>query len=453
MSHSFESLGLSSNIINGCKLNGFDHPYTFHRETIPSILSGRDVVAVAPSCSARALCFVAPILDKLNSQQSLNSIRALILTPTKYLALQILKLARLLCQFTGLRIGLLVGDNEIESLYEELTLQNPDVMIATPENLTSHLSHVKNMLLHNVECIVFDEANSLLSMGFARHLRQILPHIRQNHQTLVFTDAVPSVIDDFIKSVTQRPHVVHHFSWISSTLKLIFFTLTEDEKKEALLYLIRERIGCEKRTLIFVPTRYHAEFLNLLFLEQGIEPSVCYGDMSQKEKRVQVSRFRTRKNMLLITTDMASNVMDIPSVDNVINWDFPISPKHFLSRLRVTARAGRPGTAFSFVTPEDISYVLRFRIFLLQEMVAAPSEKHIMQDGNMLEVVSEIDQTNMSEGRIIYGRLPQIVVDCYADSVRKMLDNSPKLKLMETSCAVASDRQKTFRADLTEETA
>lgn len=234
-------------------------------------------------------------------------------------------------------------------------------------------------------------------------------------------------------------------------MKLIFITLSGDEKNAALLYLIREKIQCEKRTLIFVPTRYHAEFLNLLFLEQGIESSVCYGDMSGNEKRVQVSRFKTRKNTLLITTDMASNVVNIPLVDNVINWDFPFSPKHFISRLRVTARAGQPGTAFSFVTPEDIPYVLDFRIFLLKEMVAAPTEEHIMQDGNTLEVLPEVDQTNLSEGEIIYGRLPRMLVDFYADGVRKMLDNSPKLKLMETSCAVALDRLKTFRADYIED--
>ncbi|KAL6584874.1 ATP-dependent RNA helicase ddx54 [Orobanche minor] len=328
----FETLGLSSNIIQGCKANGFTHPYTIHQETIPLILSGEDVILVAPSCSARTLSFLAPLLDSLN-QKHHKPMRDLILTPTKDFAHDILKLVRVLAQFTGLRIGLLVGDNDMESLFEELTLQNPDVLIATPDGLLNHLSRVNYMSLHNVD---------------------------------------------------------------------------GEEKTAALLYLIKERIRSNERTLIFVPTRYHAEFLNLLFMELGIKPSVCYGDMGREAWMVQVSRFRRGENMWLITTDTASYEMGTLAVDNIINWDFPCSPEHFLSRVRATVGAVQP------------------------EMIAAPTEEQITQHGNTLEVVSEVDQAN-ERRKIFYGCLPGIVVDSYADEVQKMLDASPKLKLMERS--------------------
>ncbi|KAL6507020.1 ATP-dependent RNA helicase ddx54 [Orobanche hederae] len=404
----FETLGLSSNIIQGCKANGFTHPYTIHQETIPPILSGKDVILVAPSCSARTLSFLAPLLDSLN-QKHHKPMRALILTPTKDFAHDILKLVRVLAQFTGLRIGLLVCDNDMESLFEELTLQNPDVLIATPD------------------------ADCLLSLGNEKHLRQILSHINESHQTLLFTNTLPSALVNFVKSISQHPQMVRHFDTITSILKLVFFTLSGEEKTVALLYLIKERIRSNERTLIFVPTRYHAEFLNLLFTEQGIKPSVCYGDMGREARMVQVSRFRSGENMLLITTDTASNEMGTLAVDNIINWDFPCSPEHFLSRVRATVGAVQPGTVFFFVTRGNILHVLDFRIFLLKEMIAAPTEEQITQHGNTLEVVSEVDQAD-ERRKIFYGCLPGIVVDSYADEVQKILDASPKLKSMERSC-------------------
>lgn len=345
----------------------------------------------------------------------------------------------------GLRIGLLVGDDNMESLSEELTLENPDLMIATPDNLICHLSHVKDMLLHNVECIVLYEADCLLSLGFAKHLREILTHINQNHQTLLSFNTRHNDLVDFVKSVAQNPRIEHH-SQIPSTLKLIFFTLCEEEKSAALLYLINERIRCGEKTLLFVPTEVHAEFLKLLFMDQGMDPSICYRNMGTHECRLQVSRFKAGKTVLLITTDIAYEMMQIPPVDNIINWDFPCSPERFLSRVRTTVRAGQSGTSFSFVTHEDIPYVLNFRIFLVEELMAAPTEEQIMRDSDRVEVVSGTDQANAGEEEILYGSLPPIK-DCYADMVRHLLDSSPELKAMERFCAEVVELQIKYKRE------
>ncbi|KAK1400666.1 hypothetical protein POM88_000271 [Heracleum sosnowskyi] len=121
-----------------------------------------------------------------------------------------------------------------------------------------------------------------------------------------------------------------------------------------------------------------------------------------------------------------------------LSWDFPCSPKRFLSRVRTTARHG-PGTTFSFVTREDIPHVLNFRSFLMEELMAVPTEEHIMRDGDAVEVVSQIDQANARAGDILYGKLPPIKADIYADMVRKLVDASPELKSMERFCAAAVD--------------
>lgn len=334
-----------------------------------------------------------------------------------------------------LRISLLVGGDSMESQFEELA-QNPDIIIATPGRLMHLLSEVEDMSLRSVEYVVFDEADSLFSMGFAEQLHQILTKLNDNRQTLLFSATLPSALAEFAKAGLRDPQLVRLDleTKISPDLKLMFFTLRHEEKHAALLYLTREQIRSDEQTLIFVSTKYHVEFLNALFREEGIEPSVCYGDMDQDARKIQVSRFRARKTMLLIVTDVAARGIDIPLLDNVINWDFPPKPKLFVHRVGRAARAGRTGTAFSFVTSEDMPHVLDLHLFLSKPIRAAPPEEEVLQ--NMDKVMSKIDQA-IANGETVYGRFPQTVIDLYADRVREILDSSTELNSLERPCAKA----------------
>ncbi|RVX03243.1 putative DEAD-box ATP-dependent RNA helicase 29 [Vitis vinifera] len=431
----FESLGLSPNVYRAIKRKGYRVPTPIQRKTMPLILSGCDVVAMARTGSGKTAAFLIPMLERLKQHVPQTGVRALILSPTRDLALQTLKFTKELARYTDVRISLLVGGDSMESQFEELA-QNPDIIIATPGRLMHHLSEVDDMSLRTVEYVVFDEADCLFGMGFAEQLHKILAQLSDNRQTLLFSATLPSALAEFAKAGLQDPQLVRLDldTKISPDLKVNFFTLRHEEKLAALLYLIREQTSSDQQTLIFVSTKHHVEFLNVLFREEGIEASVCYGDMDQDARKIHISRFRSRKTMLLIVTDVAARGIDIPLLDNVVNWDFPPKPKIFVHRVGRAARAGRTGTAFSFVTSEDMPYLLDLHLFLSKPIRAAPTEEEVLQDPD--EVMSKIDQI-VANGGTVYGRLPQTVIDLVSDRVRELVDSSAELASLQKTCTNA----------------
>ncbi|PRQ24925.1 putative RNA helicase [Rosa chinensis] len=431
----FESLNLSPNVFKAIKRKGYKVPTPIQRKTMPLILSGNDVVAMARTGSGKTAAFLIPMLERLKEHVPQGGVRALILSPTRDLALQTLKFTTELAQFMDLRISLLVGGDSMETQFEELA-QNPDIIIATPGRLIHHLTEIDEMSLRSVEYVVFDEADCLFGMGFAEQLHKILAQLSDNRQTLLFSATLPSALAEFAKAGLQDPRLVRLDldTKISPDLKLMFFTLRQEEKHAAILYLVREHIRSDEQTLIFVSTKHHVEFLNILFREEGIVPSVCYGDMDHDARKIHISKFKHRKTMLLIVTDVAARGIDIPLLDNVINWDFPPKPKLFVHRVGRAARAGRTGTAFSLVTSEDIPNLLDLLLFLSKPIRPAPTEEEVLQD--MDGVMSKIDQA-VANGESIYGRFPQTAIDLVSDRVREIIDSSSELSLLLKTCANA----------------
>lgn len=334
-----------------------------------------------------------------------------------------------------LRTSLLVGGDSMENQFEELA-QNPDIIIATPGRLMHHLAEVEGMSLRTVEYVVFDEADSLFGMGFAEQLHKILTQLSETRQTLLFSATLPSALAEFAKAGLRDPQLVRLDleTKISPDLKLIFFTLRHEEKHAALLYLVREVISSEQQTLIFVSTKYHVEFLNVLFRQEGIEPSVCYGDMDHDARKIHLSRFRARKTMLLIVTDIAARGIDIPLLDNVVNWDFPPKPKIFVHRVGRAARAGRTGSAYSFVTNDDMPYLLDLHLFLSKPLIPAPTEEELLHD--MEGAYSKINDA-LANGQTVYGRFPQTVIDLVSDRVKEIVDGCSELVALEKPCSNA----------------
>ncbi|GAB2265579.1 Putative DEAD-box ATP-dependent RNA helicase 29 [Dionaea muscipula] len=428
----FESLGLSSNVYRAVKRKGYRVPTPIQRKTMPLVLAGADVVAMARTGSGKTAAFLIPMLEKLKQHVPQSGVRALILSPTRDLALQTHKFTKELGRYTDIRTSLLVGGDSMESQFEELA-QSPDIIIATPGRLMHHLTEVHDISLRTVEYVVFDEADCLFGMGFAEQLHKILAQLSENRQTLLFSATLPSALAEFAKAGLRDPQLVRLDleTKISPDLKLAFFTMRREEKYAALLYLIREHISSDEQTLIFASTKHHVEFLNMLFREEGIQASVCYGDMDQEARKINISKFRSRKTMFLVVTDVAARGIDIPLLDNVINWDFPPRPKLFVHRVGRAARAGRTGSAYSFLTSEDMAYLLDLHLFLSKPIRAAPTEEEVLLD--MDGVMSKINQA-IANGETVYGRFPQSVLDLVSDRVREILGSSCELATLWKTC-------------------
>ena len=288
------------------------------------------------------------------------------LAPTRELALQTFKFAKELAKFTDLRIAALVGGDSMEAQFADLS-NNPAVLVATPGRLLHHVDEVKAFTLRSVCHVVLDEADRLLEMGFADQLKQIMSSVADVRQTLLFSATLPSALAEFVRIGLREPEVVRLDAEmkISSELRMSFVLLRSDEKVAALLYMLREVIPKDQQTVVFASTRHHVEWLHNVLEFEGIRVSSIYGSMDMMARKMALGRFRAKKADVLMVTDVAARGIDIPLLDNVINYDFPSKGKLFVHRVGRVARAGRSGNAHSFLVKEELGFLVDLHLLSL----------------------------------------------------------------------------------------
>ncbi|KAH9978704.1 P-loop containing nucleoside triphosphate hydrolase protein [Lactifluus volemus] len=382
---SFQSMGLFPWILRSLLLQGFRTPTPIQRLSIPVLLSNPpcDLVGMARTGSGKSLAFLIPLIQRL----------ALILLPTRELALQILKVGKELARGwrdgEGLRWGLVVGGEGMDEQFEMIS-SNPDVIIATPGRLL-HLAVEMNLDFRSVHYVVFDEADRLFEMDH--------PPPPATRQTLLFSATLPKSLVEFAKAGLQDPKLLRldAESKISTDLRMAFFSVKQDEKDACLLVLLRDIIrvppgadGSENQgqggaagsshnahehftaphqTLVFAATKHHVEYLTTLLTAAGYTVSHIYGSLDQAARTRQMDQFRRGRANILVVTDVAARGIDIPILANVINYDFPQGARVFVHRVGRTARAGRPGWAWSFVGPTELPYLIELQLFLGRPLI------------------------------------------------------------------------------------
>lgn len=415
---SFETMGLSEPVLKSIRRMGYRLPTPIQRKSLPLILQGLDVVGMARTGSGKTAAFVIPLIERLKSHAPLaRGSRAVILSPTRELALQTHKVVRDLGKFTDLRTAILVGGDSLEAQFAELA-SSPDIIVATPGRLVHHLGEIKTFTLKAVEYAVFDEADRLFEMGFAEQIQEILNAMPSTRQTLLFSATMPRLLAEFARAGLRDPELVRLDvdTKLSPDLKLAFFTVRPDEKPAALLFLLRDLIPQKQSTIVFTATRHHVEFLSQLCTVEGLAVAAVHGAMDQAARKINIAKFRAGKSSVLIVTDVAARGLDIPLLDNVVNYDFPPKPKLFVHRAGRAARAGRSGTAFNFVTREEIAYLMDLHLYLSRPLKPA-SRTALNSKGN--QKPGEEGISNDFES--IVGCFPQTVLDAAVERVRDIL--------------------------------
>uniref|UniRef100_A0A8C5JF58 ATP-dependent RNA helicase DDX54 n=1 Tax=Junco hyemalis TaxID=40217 RepID=A0A8C5JF58_JUNHY len=388
----FQSMGLSYPVFKGIMKKGYKVPTPIQRKTIPAILRGRDVVAMARTGSGKTACFLIPMFERLKAPSQAGP-RALILSPTRELALQTLKFTKELGKFTGLKTALILGGDKMEDQFAALH-ENPDIIIATPGRLV-HVAVEMKLKLHTVEYVVFDEADRLFEMGFAEQLQEIIARLPDCHQTVLFSATLPKLLVEFARAGLTEPMLIRLDveSKLSEQLKLVFFHVRGDDKPAVLLHLLRSVVKPQDQTVVFVATKHHTEYLRELLTAQGIRCTHIYSSLDQTARKINIAKFSQGKCPVLLVTDVAARGLDIPMLDNVINFSFPAKGKLFLHRVGRVARAGRSGTAYSLVAPDEMPYVFDLHLFLGRPLVLAGAQDMPADAGDVL------------------GRVPQSLVD------------------------------------------
>lgn len=406
----FQVMGLNANLLKAITRKGFSVPTPIQRKTIPLVLDGQDVVGMARTGSGKTAAFVVPMFEKLKSHSATVGARALILSPSRELALQTLKVVKEFGKGTDLKCVLLVGGDSLEEQFSFMA-GNPDILIATPGRFL-HIQVEMSLDLSSIRYVVFDEADRLFEMGFAAQLTEILHSLPQSRQTLLFSATLPKSLVEFARAGLQEPHLVRldADSKVSPDLQSVFFTMKSAEKEGALLHILHDIIHMPTRrptkkmepgqtskkrkrdeveqktrkdsptehsTIIFAATKHHVEYLATLLRQFGFAVSHVYGALDQTARKMQVEDFRTGVTDILVVTDVAARGIDIPILAHVVNYDFPSQPKIFVHRVGRTARAGQKGWSYSLVRDSDLPYVLDLQLFLGRRLIIGQDEANI----------------------------------------------------------------------------
>ncbi|XP_070706952.1 ATP-dependent RNA helicase DDX54 [Pempheris klunzingeri] len=405
----FQSMGLSYPVYKGIMKKGYKVPTPIQRRTIPVILDGKDIVAMARTGSGKTAAFLVPMFEKLKAPQAQTGARAIILTPTRELALQTLKFTKELGKFTGLKTALILGGDRMDDQFAALH-ENPDIIMGTPGRLM-HVITEMNLKLQNVEYVVFDEADRLFEMGFAEQLQEIIRRLPDTRQTLLFSATLPKLLVEFARAGLTEPVLIRLDvdSKLSDQIKLSLFHLRADEKPALLLHLLRNVVKPQEQTVVFAATKHHVEYLKELLSSEGLDCAYIYSALDQTARKINIGKFVHRKAMVLLVTDVAARGIDIPMLDNVINYNFPSKAKLFLHRVGRVGRAGRSGVAYSMICQDEMPFVYDLHLFLGRPVQFATPE-HTQDSGG------------------VFGRVPQSILDDESSHLITAHENSLDLQ-------------------------
>lgn len=353
---SVDAIGLSANLLKAVKLCGYKNLTPIQQQAIPMIRSGADLLASAQTGTGKTAAFSLPILDALaKSNIQGQTIKALVLTPTRELAAQVADNMKAYSQFLSLNIGVVYGGGKMAS-QTNILKQGLDVLVATPGRLLEHL-HLRNVDLSQVKYLVLDEADRMLDMGFLTDIEKLMIAMKNEHQTLMFSATYSNKVKSLANQILTTPKVlgVAKQNSTSGKVKQSVYWVSEARKRE----LLSELIGVNnwQQVLVFAGTKESANILAKELKMDGIKAALCHGDKTQGARNKALTDFRDGKVRVLVATDVAARGLDIDDLSYVVNFHLPFLAEDYIHRVGRTGRAGRSGTAISLVSPKDEKFL------------------------------------------------------------------------------------------------
>lgn len=344
----FEELNISKEVKQDLAEAGFTEMFPIQEKAIAAVLENKDVIGKAQSGSGKTLAFLVPIVEKVKRD---GGLQALIVAPTRELAIQIDDVLRKVSKHKQLKSALVYGGKSVGAQAHQL--HGANIVVATPGRLRDHMDR-KNIDLRNVKFVVLDEADRMLDMGFIYDIDFILKHTNKDRQTLLFSATMPDPIRSLVHRYMKSPVNVELDRETPTVLAI---------EQEAYLVLDSDKAGCLKFVLekerpslciIFVRTKREARKLTNTFREY-YNVAAIHGDLSQGQRERVLEAFRNKRLQCLIATDVAARGLDIPAVSHVINYDLPEDVETFIHRVGRTARAGAKGKAIILAMPQQMN--------------------------------------------------------------------------------------------------
>ena len=355
---SFEELGLNMSIVKAVKEIGMENPFPIQEHCIPLILKGKDVIGQAHTGTGKTAAFSLPIISSLKSR---GPIQALVLVPTRELAMQVSTEIRKFSKYVGIRSLAIYGGQSINIQKDQLR-RGVQIIVATPGRLIDHLKQ-GTIQLEDVKFVVLDEADRMLDMGFVDDIKFILFYVNERRQTCLFSATMPIEILRLSREYMKEPEQVRlNEDEISlETIDQSYLIVEEREKFKHLCNFIRNREKGQQ-TIVFVATKQRTQRIADDLNREGFRVITIHGDLSQRQRDYSMNRFKNGSEDILVATDIAARCIDVPTVGNIINYDIPEDPLIYFHRIGRTARAGASGKAISLVSSsryDDFARILK----------------------------------------------------------------------------------------------
>ncbi|WP_456462131.1 DEAD/DEAH box helicase [Lutibacter sp.] len=355
----FKNLQLNKPILRAISEKGYQLATPVQEQTIPLVLAKKDVIASAQTGTGKTAAFALPILqllfNKQDSGKKAKKIRALIVSPTRELAIQIEDSFKTYGKYTNLRATVLYGGTSIEP-QKDILKKGVDILIATPGRLLDlHKQDCVN--LDYVETLVLDEADLMLDMGFINDVKKIERLCPQKKQLLLFSATMPTKIIELSNTILKNPTTVDVTpkSSAAESVHQKLYYVPKQKKMELCLHLLRNTIKGD--ILIFRRTKFGVDKLEKMLRKNGYKINSIHGDKTQSAREEALNKFKNKQVNILIATDVASRGIDINNLDAVINFDMPNVPETYVHRIGRTGRAGKTGHSFSFCSADERTYI------------------------------------------------------------------------------------------------
>lgn len=401
-SSGFESFGFKKSLLRGIKEAGFSEPSPIQQETIPIILNGLDVIAQAQTGTGKTAAFGLPLINNLKHN---GTIEALIVTPTRELAMQIGDEIFKLGKYSRVKTVSLFGGQPIRRQLELLE-KSPQIIIATPGRL---LDHLRNERLKNFSpsVVVLDESDEMLDMGFLDDIEEIFTYLSNARQTLLFSATMPTPIKHLAQKILDNPKFIKVTPENATNQDITqrYYIINESEREDAIVRLIDSEMP--SKAIIFTRMKKEADILSERLLARGYKAGALHGDMEQRERVKSINAFKNSSTNILVATDIAARGLDISGVSHVFNFHIPLNPESYVHRIGRTGRAGKKGIAITLATPLEFKEIRRIKENTKAsiELYEIPNIQDTMdkQDSNLLDRI--LKHTISDEALRIYEQI------------------------------------------------
>jgi ATP-dependent RNA helicase RhlE len=371
---SFTDLGLIPELLRAVEEAGYTEPTPIQAQAIPVVLAGQDVMGGAQTGTGKTAGFTLPLLQRLAPMASSSTsparhpVRALIVAPTRELAMQVHESVQIYSKYLPLRSTCIYGGVDMDAQIAELR-RGIEIVVATPGRLLDHVQQ-KTIILSQVEFLILDEADRMLDMGFIPDIRRIISLLPATRQSLLFSATFSEEIRKLADTMLRNPQLIEvaRRNTVSETIRHLVYPVSSAAKRDLLAHLLTHGDAGPAQTLVFVSTKFGCSRLARHLQKEGISADAIHGDKNQQQRTEALDNFKSGVTRVLVATDVAARGLDVDDLPYVVNYELPGTPEDYVHRIGRTGRAGKSGTAASLVAPEEtprlaaIERLIKFKI-------------------------------------------------------------------------------------------